>query len=249
MAGGSFIPKKTPGQPERAAVRQGKIVGIFGYISYVIFFGALLLSLGMFGLSYYVQSNLVDQQEQLLSIQNDIDTELIQDLISFDQYLRTVETVYAQSFSVLPLLQTFGNVIADPVFFDDLRIRRTGTNLSVQGNAVADSFDATLFQQRIAASDSILTNFAVDDVRYLQDATGAVSRFVGESGATSTLSTISADELVTFAFELALASEALPFSLSNYRTPSLDSLPSQFTEEVSDTDTQDPDDFEAERIR
>lgn len=256
QSSGSFIPKKSPGAPVRSAP-SGRIIGLFGYVSYAVFFGALLLSLGMFGLSYYIRSNLADQQAQLVAIQEDIDLGQIQELIEFDRYLRATEDVFEQSFSVLPVLQAFDQVIAEPVFLNTLNIGRNEDSLTVRGTAVADSFDATLFQRQVAESDSIVGSINIAEVVYIQDGSGTLSRFTGDQqGASASLAAISPEELVTFSFDVTIATQNLPFTLASYSTParSVNLTPesvnefsdddSSTTEAASDTENESlPDDF------
>lgn len=245
--------KKTPGKPTRK-VSAGRVIGIFGYVSYAVFFGALLLSLGMFGLSYFVQANLIEKQERLVSIQEAIDDQDIAELTEFDGYLRTTEDLFAESFSIFPILDAFSEVIADPVVFEGVSLNRDGSQLELQVSAVADSFDATMFQRDTLTELPVLAQARVEDVNLVQGGESPLAQQGGddEEGQTLTqaelealLDSMESDEVVTFALVFDVSTDELPFALDAYEIdhPNVDDIDNDSTPDIFD-DEADSVDFD-----
>lgn len=256
QANGSFIPKKTPGRPV-SKVSRGRVFGIFGYISYATFFGAILLSLVMFGLSYYVQNTLIDLQEQLITIQNGIEQREIQDLLVFDDYLRTIEDVFYGSFSVIPLFTAFENVVAEPVVFNSIELSRQSDQIELQVSAQAESFNATMFQRSSLSELPILSTAHIKEVQLLQDSSSPSARVaeLRRDGATITqadveqlLASAEGDETINFTFQFDLQTDNLPFSTDAYTIGNPGTSAFGVTDEPSDIDVSDDvadTDFEA----
>jgi len=224
QASGSFIPKKTPGRPV-SKVSRGRVFGVFGYVSYATFFGALLLSLVMFGLSYYVQNNLISLQENLVTIQGEIDEKEIQDLLVFDAYLRTLEEVFYGSFSVLPLFTAFEDVVVDPVVFNSVAIDRQLGQIELQVSAVADSFNATIFQRGSLSELPILSTAHIKDVQLVQGDDSSAARvaelsrdgfILTDADLEQLIASAEGDETINFTFQFDLQTDDLPFSTDAY---------------------------------
>ncbi len=223
QSGGSFIPKKTPGRPT-AKVSSGRVIGIFGYFCYTVFFGALIAALGVFGLSYYIQLNLADRQDQLTGIRNDVDEVQIQELIGFDAHLRSAESIFASSFSVPYLLATLEDAVAEPVVFYLLNLTRAEGRLSLEGFAFAESFDIALFQRQVTREIPYATVAGIRETELTADTGSVLRQFVsddeGGSSARVDLERFIADmdgeQIVTFVLELDVPIDNLPFSLDFY---------------------------------
>ena len=224
QASGSFIPKKTPGRPV-GKVSRGRVLGIFGYISYATFFGAILLSLVMFGLSYYVQTNLISLQDRLVTIQNEIEDRYVNDLLIFDDYLRTIENVFDRSFSVLPIFAAFEDVVIEPVVFNTVEISRESDQIELQVSARAESFNATMFQRGSLSELPLLSAALIKNVQLVQDG-GSPSNRVADlmrEGSTITqanlnqlLQSAQGDEIINFTLQFDLETNELPFSTDVY---------------------------------
>lgn len=233
QSGGSFIPKKTPGKPV-SKINTGRVIGVFGYVCYVIFFGALLLSLGMFGLSYYVQTNLLDRQDRLVTIREAVSEEKIQELITFDTHLRSAEQIFNSSFSVPYILEVLESVVAEPVVFYSLTLEQKGGNVQVKGSALTNSFDATLFQREVLQGNpELAAGSDVKQVRLTQGAEQLLQRFVTDASDGSSMQSdierfvdrIGRDEVVVFTIALDLDTKQVPFSPDEFDTEDLQ-LPS-----------------------
>lgn len=247
QASGSFIPKKTPGRSP-SKVNTGRVIGVFGYFSYIVFFGTSLLALGTFGLSYYVQLSLVERQDQLLAIVNEVDDSQIQELILFDAHLRSAEEVFAGSFSVPYILTTIEESIAEPVIFYFLSATREGDQISLEGLALAESFDAALFQRQVVQD---LPHATVTDIRQVEltnNAEAILRQFVSSGADNVTaqddiqnfLNNLDGDEIVSFSLNLDYSVSDLPFSLDLYNFEAI--TPNTAT----GTTTDEGDDFFAE---
>lgn len=226
QSGGSFIPKKTPGKPV-SKINTGRVIGVFGYVCYAVFFGSLLLSLGMFGLSYYVQTNLLDRQDRLVTVRETVSEEKIQELIMFDTHLRSAEGIFDNSFSVPYILGVLENIVAEPVVFYFLTLEQKDGKVRIEGSALTDSFDATLFQREVLQeTPGLAAGSDIKQVRLTQGAEQLLRRFVVDAADGSSAQTdieafvnrIGRDEIVVFTLALDIDTDQALFSLDEFDT-------------------------------
>ena len=221
----SFIPKQTPGKL-RNKPTTGKVINLFGYISYTVFLGGLFLTLGVYFFSYYIQSTLVDQQGRLADLQKEFQQTDIDELAEFNSYLRTAEGIHSGSFSLLPVLTDFEQVVTDPVVFDTMSLVRNNSDIIIEVAAVAESFDATLFQRQQIEDVTLLASSTVTDALLVQDIQVVLDQFIDadneperillEAELEQLLSSVSSDQFVTFNVVIPVDTSDLPFSLDNY---------------------------------
>ncbi len=236
---GSFIPKKNTGKPVASAA--GRYIGLFGYVSYITFFGSLFLALGMFLLSQYVSGIRSDREADLVSIRAEFSDQELARVVGFDNYLNSARQIFDQSYSLAPILEAFEQSVAQPVLFNSITMEATGSMLVFEVTAQADSFGATLFQRNVFADIPMLEAITVNDVRLVRGPDGSLTRFSQGSATTgsaaSVLSSLEVVETINFVLELNVARTDLEFNptpVTNIPSPTAQVVP--FAEDTDDGD-------------
>ncbi len=163
----NFIPKKSP-KDTPVGINRGKVIGIFGYVSYTLFFGSLIISVGMYILSFTMYKNLVEAQEELIDIKNDINQNKMHEFTKIDEYLRKTEDVFKNSYSIMPLFQVFEQITAEPVVVTNFTVQHKDEHLNVSLQAVADTIETTIYQRQIALEQNLLSNGFINEVNLVQ---------------------------------------------------------------------------------
>ncbi len=205
---GSFIPKKTPSASR--PIGQGRYLGLFGYVSFILFFGALLLAAGMFFFSQYVIGIKQDRESQLDQIRTQFSQAEMDRVVTFDRYLQAANTLFASSASLQSVFDGLERSVAQSVVFRSMSMERANDDsISFNIEAVADSFGTTLFQRDVFAELPLLQAITVDDVRLQRDALTTAS---GESDLSSLLAIFATNDIVTMSLELQTSATELPFT-------------------------------------
>ncbi len=184
----SFIPKKSPSAPPKRSGRN--VIGLFGYISYITFFGCLLATAAVFAYSRGITTELVNAQETLAEVKNEFRQADMNEVQEFERFLNTVNQTFNESFSVNDIFATLEDTIAEEAYIDTLSMDRDGDVIRLSGDIIAESFDAALFQNQVFTNQSLLESLEVNEVslvtdgvvRTVQDSEGRTTQTVGTLG-------------------------------------------------------------------
>lgn len=203
----SFIPRRTPTAPKKQ--RSSRSIGLFGYISYILFFGSALLSIGMFIVSQQVQSTLQEKQTELSTIKNQFQQSEMNRVLEYEQFLSQVNTVFNRSISIDPLFTAVESSIVESVFMTDMRLERSTDTLTLTASVQSDSFDGALFQRSVYQEFPVLENFSLEEVALQSVGNGPVVEAEDEGSDTTVTPS---DSIVQFSLTFDLDTESLPFS-------------------------------------
>lgn len=205
----SFIPRRTPTAPKKQ--RSSRSIGVFGYLSYILFFGSILLSLGMFIVSQQVQSTLQEKQTELTAIKDEFQQSEMDRVREYERFLGQLSAVFDRSMSIGQLFTAIEGSIVETVFMTDMELERTADELTLAASVQSDSFDAALFQRSVYEEFPVLGNFVLEDVT-LQSAGQSASSDDDEEEESAVTTVVSGGDVVDFSLTFALDTESLPFS-------------------------------------
>lgn len=145
--GGSFIPKR-PQARRSSPTKAGRRVYVFSYVAFVVFFGTLLSSGGI----YFLKERAAQQLEEhalLLEAERTVFNQAeIDEIRSFDEQLQLAMTVLDSHTAFSKVFEELEQFTAAPVQFAGLDYTREvagGTVLTLDG--LTESFDVLLFQR------------------------------------------------------------------------------------------------------
>ena len=242
----SFIPK-APKAKDTSSGR-GRKVYILSYVSFVLFFGALIATGIVFFLAYQQDRSLALEQDRLQQEQakfNDSELVGIQELAS---RLSAAEALLERHVSPVSILQSLEFTLLKSVTVTNFVYSKSEDGAyTVEISAEAPQFNAALFQREILSGNPILANADLTEVTY-----GTVMSEEGE------LNTEASNDFVSFKVVKNLTVEDIPheanppFSLDNAGSSdvgedeevSLDDflLPTDAQTEGGDTDSTASDD-------
>ena len=177
----SFIPKKSPSAPPKRSGRN--VIGLFGYISYITFFGCLLTTAAVFAYSRSITLDLVSARDELTEVKNQFRQADMNEVQEFERFLNTVNQTFSESFSVTDIFSTLEDTIAEEAYIDTLTMSREAGSIRLSGDIIAESFDVALFQNQIFTSNSLLESLEVNEVSLITD--GIVRRVEDSEGRTT----------------------------------------------------------------
>ena len=204
----SFIPRRTPTAPKKQ--RSSRSIGLFGYFSYILFFGSVLLSLGMFIVSQQVQSTLQEKQTELTAIKDQFQQSEMDRVQEYEQFLGQLNAVFSRSISIGQLFTAIENSIVETVFMTDMELERTADELTFAASVQSDSFDAALFQRSVYEEFPVLENFLLEEVTL--QGIGRVPDTDEDDEADEANTVVSGEDIVNFSLTFDLDTESLPFS-------------------------------------
>lgn len=157
---GSFIPKKV----ERTPRTRTKRIYLFSYITYTLFFGALVAGGAAYGYGILQDNRLKSAQEQLAQEQSAFNTDDIARLQRLDARLSTANSILEDHVSIASLLTTLERLVAQPVTFGTFTYERTGAGHTITLLSGTDTFDAAMFQRTLLEENELFADVSLDDV-------------------------------------------------------------------------------------
>lgn len=156
----SFIPRRTAAVSKRP--RNQRSIGLFGYVSYIVFSASVLIGAGVFFYYQYIQVQLSEKQEELNIVKNQFDQTEMNRVQEFESFLSTVNRLYQSSITTEMVFNSIEGSVAEGSVFSSLTIERGPENLEVLAEVTADSFDTALFQRRVFNDFPLLSSFSLD---------------------------------------------------------------------------------------
>ncbi len=175
----SFIPRQQPGVSIPTPPRRGKRrVNVLSLFAVVVFFGSLILSIGVFSLKQIHERTLSQRQEELRQQQTLFNTDDIQSAQLLDARIRVAEHLLDSHVSPSKLFSVLESTTQEEVQYTNFTFtRRPSGSISVSMEGVAPRFntvarqaqryaDETLFRRVVFANlDKVTTEsvkFSVD---------------------------------------------------------------------------------------
>lgn len=153
--GTSFIPQRpTHG---KSAPRKVRKIYVLAYLSYVIFFGALISAAGIFFMNFSLNAQLESQRQKLASereLFNEADIESIRDL---EKRIGIAQERLNKHVSVLAILEALEVSAVRSLYFESFTYEREGDEFpKVVFGGTSDQFNNILFQREVLATNPIL---------------------------------------------------------------------------------------------
>jgi hypothetical protein len=160
----SFIPKQKAVKKRREAVTRK--VFVFSLFAYISLFGALASSGGTFLYKTYVESR---QTRSILDLNQSIDgfdVDSLNKVKNFDNRLRQIKSRLNGSVSYLSILKAIEESTVGTVQYKSLKLEREGdVQYIVSAEILTNSFDSTIFQQKVYLDNPNLQEVSVSDVK------------------------------------------------------------------------------------
>ena len=165
----SFIPRKSNAPIRSRAKLSRQAIGLFGYVSYITFFGALILSAGVFFISFQVQSNLADRESDLDQVRGQFDQSQMDHVFNYERYLAVLNGVFAESFSIAEVFTSIEESVIESALLSSLTIERedleNGSSLlTLEAEVNTTTFDAAMFQRSVYREFPLLQDLVLNDV-------------------------------------------------------------------------------------
>ncbi len=182
--GSSFIPN-TPIRGEKVGrSKKTRKVYVLTYISFVLFFGALVATAAVFFLSMQEEKNLSMQKQQLETERARFAESELERVRELDVRLKTAYTILDNTVSVANLMTALESTLLRPSLVSAFTLTKNGALESAQAATSKDAFtvsldvampdfNAVLFQREVLAGNSILQGAEVHEVSYGTTAEGA----------------------------------------------------------------------------
>jgi hypothetical protein len=196
----SFIPKQGPAKKTRYASKQ---VHLFTILSYVLFFGALLASAGVFFYERHIDKTLETEVRNLNSAIASFSDESMEEVRAFNSRLIQAENRLNNSVSLSAMFDSLEESSAQSISLEALSLTRVADDrLLLEADVVTDDFDSALFQRGLYERNPVIENVVYDDLGLGEIAEGEV-----------------APSQVSFTAELEIPLTAIPYEPSDTATP------------------------------
>ncbi|MEX0930723.1 MAG: hypothetical protein WDZ68_00340 [Candidatus Paceibacterota bacterium] len=166
----SFIPKNAN---KVKKLRTTKRIYIFSYISYVLFFGTLIVVLGTYVYNVQVKNSL-EEHKQLIAAERESFTEGdIAQVRDLEKRLVTAERLINESSAPSRIFTELEGVVADTVRFAAFEYEHLENNdFKLTFSGLSESFDSAMFQRGLLSSAPILASAALSTYIYGENQEG-----------------------------------------------------------------------------
>ena len=242
----SFIPRKTTTPKTSRSRVKKRAIGVFGYVSYITFGGALLLAGGMLFLSFQVDNTLASQEEELQAVQNEFQDSDLAQVQAYERFMNTVQMTFDESVSFSELFTNIEESIVERAVITSLDIERSDDveGYRVTAEVLVDTFDSALFQRDLYAEYSLLESYVVNDVILVEDGLSMLPEGDDDDGdEESGFSSAALNEMaeaaaagggaVTFSLTMSVAADSLPFEPSSVPPEGTTVFEEEEVEEIS----------------
>ena len=165
----SFIPKRSPNkkQPQQRAVRR---VYILDYIAYIIFFGGLISSAGVFVYHLQASNELVQVQESLVAERSVFSEAEMREVLEFEQRIEAAFGRVKNNISLSYLFSELEQLVVETVRFDSLKLERNeDTEVNIEVPIFTNSLNSTIFQRRVLNGDEMVRDISVNNIAVTVD--------------------------------------------------------------------------------
>jgi hypothetical protein len=218
----SFIPRQGPAKRSRQVV--SRQVHIFSVLSYVLFFGALAASAGVYLYLGHVETQLREEVVALDAAIANFSTEKMEQVKVFNTRLTQAHDRVRNSVSTVSIFESLELSMAKSATIQTFGLQRIDDEkFLLTANVDTDTFDSALFQRGLYERNPVIETVSFEDVG-IEEA--------GEEGGSGG---------VTFKAELSVPLSAVPYSpvdsmvpLTDTTVVDIDSLPAVGTSTEQD---------------
>lgn len=158
----SFIPKQGPAKKTRYASKQ---VHLFTILSYVLFFGALLASAGVFFYDRHIDAALEDEVRNLNIAITNFSDENMEEVRAFNSRLIQAKNRLDNSISLAAMFESLEESSAQSISLEALTLKRVADDrLFLEADIVTDDFDSALFQRGLYERNPVIENVTYVDL-------------------------------------------------------------------------------------
>lgn len=217
--GSSFIPKG----PVRGTVKPRGVrrVYILTYVTYVLFFGTLLATAGVFMYGLSIDTQLVAEKDRLLQEResfNQADLERIREL---ELRMDTAFAILDRHVSLRSVLEALEATTLRPVqIYGFEYIKDIDNSLILTMTARTENFNNALFQREIFASNDVLNGATISELSFTE----------AELGDGSSIKT----QEVEFTIIKELSVDEIPYTIDPFASDDSLTTTGSFTEEVEE---------------
>lgn len=153
-SGPSFIPKQpTTGKVKKRQVRK---IYVLAYLSYVMFFGVLIASVGIFFYEISTRAQLEDEKENLVALKSTFSNSDFERVKSLEKQLQQADTLLNRHVSVVSIFEALESATLSSVLLSDFSLSRETGDVTMVLAANTDDFNSVLFQREMYEKNSIL---------------------------------------------------------------------------------------------
>ena len=169
----SFIPKRTPTKKKkRGAARR---IYIIAYVAYVVFFGTLIATAGVYVYKLQVNSQLIAQQEALVAEREKFSQADMERVLELEKRIEYAKERVERHVSITSFFESLEASVAETVQFAGIQLDRVevvdeesgefrGEYIEMDVNTLTDSFDSTIFQRRVLAQNDSIADITIEDL-------------------------------------------------------------------------------------
>ena len=219
----SFIPKQGPAKRSRQVV--SRQVHIFTVLSYVLFFGALAASIGVYLYSRHVENQLRGEVVALDTAIANFSNEKMEQVKAFNTRLNQAESRINNSVSAVSIFESLEDSTALAAVLESLILKRSADEkFLITAEINTDSFDSALFQRGLYERNAMLETVAFEDVGL---------------GGTTGEEQVSPDR-VSFRAELTVPLSAIPYKPDGTPVPLTDNTVFELSTSTESIGTSSP---------
>lgn len=159
----SFIPQR-PTKGKVGARRVRKLY-VLTYISYILFFGAILSAGVVFFFNYTMQAQLEDQKQQLAAERDRFNRAEIESVRELEKRMSIAQTRMANHISLLTVFRALEESTVQAMRFTDFSYKRHNDQAPVVTlTATTGRFDGALFQREVLSQNPILSEGKITEI-------------------------------------------------------------------------------------
>jgi hypothetical protein len=142
----SFIPKKSLSSPERA--KEKTPMGIFSFLSIVIFIGVCLWIGGLYLYKSYLTKQKSDLSQSLGLSRNSFEPNTISELELFNKKVNASRSLLSNHFLISPLFEQISAITVPSIQFTKFNYQSTDKDFQVQMSGLARDYTSIALQDK-----------------------------------------------------------------------------------------------------
>ena len=209
----SFIPKRNPTKKSNHSNSPRIFIGTL--IVQILFFAVLIAALGVFAYERKLNNDL---DKEVIALNNAISSfseEDMQKIINIDTRLAQAKNRLTHTASIYSLFTAIEAATVESIQIKNLELKRLDdTNLTIESEMIADSFDSVLFQRGVLKRDNKLVVTNISDVALQGSVIETKDKIIKK------LNVEPEDVTVSFKAELSIDTNLIPHTPTNVQNES-----------------------------
>lgn len=161
---GSFIPS-SPIAGNRPSRRVRKIY-IVSYIVYVFFTVTIIASLGIFGYTQYLDSQITAAKQDLVTKQSGFDTSALEEVSTLESRLKQASTIFKGQVSLNTVLTAVEEVVLNSVTITGFDYSDLSQTITLKMTASLPDFNAAVYQRTILNNHPVFAASTIQNISY-----------------------------------------------------------------------------------